>query len=101
MTTTDPADTVTIRVTINGTTENPWHRYALRCNPFPQTGRHEWYGAEMAIASLDGEPVTSEQDIRDRLPLFAAPFVDLCIAQYRPGERVSFLVSFPADRGER
>jgi len=89
--------TIRLRVTINGTTENWWHAYNLQRNPFPQLGKAEWHRAEMMVASLDGDPVTSEQDIRDRLPGFSPDFVRLCIEQYVPGQRVTFLVTWPAD----
>lgn len=83
---------VYLRVVINGTDRNLWNGWGLKQNPFPQLGKAEWYAAERKIASLDGAPVTSVQDIRDRLPGFSAEFVEACIAHYAPGERVGFTV---------
>jgi hypothetical protein len=91
--------TIRLRVVINGTSENRWHRYRLQRNPFPQLGHVEWHAAEMMVASLDGDPITSEQDIRDRLPGFSPEFVELCCARYVPGERVAFLVCWKVDDG--
>jgi len=82
-------------VRINGTGSNPYHRLGLRQNPFVQLGRAEYVAAERMVASLDGDPVTCEQDIRDRLPGFAPEFVELCVANWRPGQRVTFTVSWP------
>jgi hypothetical protein len=90
---------VAITVTINGTDANPWARYQLKANPFPQIAKAEYEGAERALASLDGEPVTSAEDIRARLRGFSEEFVAGCIARWQPGKRISFRVSFPADRG--
>jgi hypothetical protein len=95
----DSPEQITITVTINGTAQNPWHRYNLRQNPFPQLAKAEYDAACRAIASLDGDPITDAQQIRDRLPGFGAPFVELCVSQYRPGQRVCFRVTFPAERG--
>jgi hypothetical protein len=90
--------TLTMVVTINGTGVNPWHRLGLRCNPFPQIGRAETDAAERQVASLDGDPVTGEADIRARLAGFTPEFIDGIVAQWRPGERVRFTVTFPDTR---
>lgn len=87
-----------LRVTINGTDENPWSKMGLRQNPFPQLGIAEYDRAEAMVASLDGDPVKSEQDIRDRLKGFTEEFVQCCIDRYQPGERVQFTVTFPDRR---
>lgn len=92
--------TLTVRVTINGTTENPWGRYGLTCNPFPQLAKAEFSRGERQIASLDGDPVTDEADLRERLAGFSAEFIELCVSQYQPGQRVRFAVTFPAARPE-
>lgn len=85
-------------VTVNGTADNPWHRFGLTQNPFPQIGRAEYTRGEQQINSLDGDPVRSEADIRARLAGFTAEFVDGVVARWRPGERVSFRVTFPDGR---
>lgn len=92
-------DLVRITVRINGTDENPWGRYGLKVNPFPQTGIGELQAGEMALASLDGEPITSAADIRKRLKGFSDELVDLCIQQWMPGQRVEFDITFPRARG--
>jgi len=94
----DDGQTFTMAVTINGTDVNPWVKYGLRQNPFPQLGKHEFNPAERQVASLDGEPVRSAADIRERLRGFTPEFVDLCIASYLPGERIRFTVTFPESR---
>jgi hypothetical protein len=95
----DQPERLTITVTINGTDANPWARYQLKANPFPQLAKAEYDGAERALASLDGEPVRTAEDIRARLRGFSEEFVAGCIARWQPGKRISFSVSFPADRG--
>ena len=35
-------DRIELNVTINGTGINPWHRFGLRQNPFPQLGKAEY-----------------------------------------------------------
>jgi hypothetical protein len=83
-----------IKVSINGTTENPWHRFGLARNPFPQIARYEWMVGQDALASLD-EPVSSADEIRGRLQgRVSVELVELCVAQYRPGEHVTFDITF-------
>ena len=47
-------DRIELNVTINGTGNNPWHRFGLRQNPFPQLGKTEYAAGERQLASLDG-----------------------------------------------
>jgi len=84
-------------VIINGTEDNVWLRWNLRHNPFPQESlaRAEWAAAAQQIASLDGEPVRSPQDIRDRLKGFSPEFIEGCISRWQPGQRTQFTVRFP------
>jgi hypothetical protein len=90
---------ITMRVRINGTGRNPWHRLNLQQNPFPQIGRAEFEEGERRIHSLDGDPVRSPQDIRERLEGFSEEFVTGCIERWRPGQRTEFEISFPDPRG--
>lgn len=85
-------------VIINGTDVNPWAQFGLTRNPFPQLGVGELTRGEMQVASLDGDPVTSADDIRTRLAGFAPEFVRLCVDNWRRGHRVGFTVTFPRSR---
>jgi hypothetical protein len=91
-------DRVTLLVTINGTSVNPWRKMGLRQNPFPQLGIAELQAGEEMIASLDGDPVTCEQDIRDRLAGCTDELIEGCIARWQPGKRVRFSITFPRER---
>lgn len=90
-----------LRVTLNGTDKNPYARYGLKHNPFPQMGKAEYQGAEMAVNSLGGEPIKDEADIRRRLRGFSAEFVNLCVHNFKPGVTVSFYVTFKKSEGEK
>lgn len=87
--------TLTMTVTINGTDSNRWNRLGMTQNPFPQLGKSEYDIGEMQIASLDADPVTGPDDIRQRLRGFSDEFIEGCISRYTPGERVRFTISFP------
>jgi hypothetical protein len=91
-------DRIELNVTINGTGMNPWHRFGLRQNPFPQTGQAEYAAGERKLASLDGDPVQTPDDIRERLAGFAPAFVEGVIQRWQPGHRVRFKVVFPGGR---
>lgn len=86
-------------VTINGTNKNPWNRWGLKCNPFPQTGKAEFWKWDQVLQALDSDPIKDLGELKERLRPFVGPeaqeFVDLCCQQFRPGERVSFEVRFP------
>lgn len=92
------SDTLTMVVTINGTDTNYWQPMGLKQNPFPQLGIAEFNAAEMQINSLDGDPIEDEADIAARLAGFSAEFIEGCIARWRPGERVTFVIRFPRQR---
>ncbi len=91
-------DRIELNVTINGTDVNPWHRFGLRQNPFPQIGKAEYAAGERKLASLDGDPVRAADDIRERLAGFAPEFVEGIIRRWQPGRRVTFKIVFPAGR---
>ena len=86
---------IELSVTVNGTGMNPWHRFGLRQNPFPQTGKAEYAAGERQLASLDGDPVRTADDIRERLAGFDPEFVEGVIQRWRPGRRVRFKIVFP------
>jgi hypothetical protein len=87
----------TIKVRLNGTDENIWHKWGLKKNPFPQIGKAEFDAAERQINSLDGDPIKNIADIRRRLEGFDREFIELCIKQFKPGKRTVFEVTFPED----
>jgi hypothetical protein len=91
---------LTLRVTLNGTDANPWHRFGLKLNPFPQIARAELTGAMRQLASLDGDPIRDEADLRARLRGWSEEFIEACLANFKPGKRTRFVVSFPGSRGE-
>jgi hypothetical protein len=91
-------DRIELNVTINGTDMNPWHRFGLRQNPFPQIGKAEYAAGERQLASLDGDPVRAAEDIRERLAGFDPEFVEGVIRRWQPGRRVTFKIVFPAGR---
>ena len=91
-------DRIELNVTINGTGINPWHRFGLRQNPFPQIGKAEYAAGERKLASLDGDPVRTADDIRERLAGFGPAFVEGVIQRWQPGRRVRFKIVFPGGR---
>jgi hypothetical protein len=86
---------IELHVTINGTDTNPWHRFGLRRNPFPQTGKAEYAAGERKLASLDAAPVRTADDIRERLAGFDQEFAGGVIQRWQPGHRVRFKIVFP------
>jgi hypothetical protein len=91
-------DRIELNVTINGTGINPWHRFGLRQNLFPQLGKAEYAAGERQLASLDGDPVRTADDIRERLAGFGPEFVEGVIQRWQPGRRVRFKIVFPGGR---
>jgi hypothetical protein len=91
-------DRIELNVTINGTDMNPWHRFGLRQNPFLQTGKAEYAAGERQLASLDGDPVRTADDIRQRLAGFGPEFIEGVIQRWQPGRRVRFKIVFPGGR---
>jgi hypothetical protein len=96
----DPGEPEQVEVTftINGTRTNPFAYWGLSQNPFPSSGIHEFAAAEARLASLGGEPVLSEDDIRDRLRGFDPAFVERCIRAWVPGQIVHITMRFPRGR---
>ena len=84
-----------LRVDLNGTSENPYHRYGLSQNPFPQLAKHEYSGACRRIQYLGGDPIPDTQYIRKILEGFSDEFVELCCERFVPGKYISFNVEFP------
>src|SRR5689334_15285804 len=89
-----------IRVELNGTKVNHWHKLGLTQNPFPQIARAEYTGACIRLQSLGGDPIPEGRAaayIRERLEGFTEEFINLCIQQYRPGAMVRFIATWPME----
>jgi hypothetical protein len=88
--------TLSFTVRLIGTDRNPFHRWGLTQNPFPEIPNAEFQAGLMAINSLGGDPITGPDDIRRRLAgRCSAELIELCVARFRPGEHVEFAVTFP------
>ena len=88
-------------VSLNGTATNPWRKYGLTQNPFPAVARHEYAAASLRMQSLGGDPIPhdrAEQYIRERLTGFSEEFAALCVEKFKPGEYVTFTVTFEETR---
>jgi hypothetical protein len=96
----NPPKTLTVTIRLNGTDTNSWHKFSLRCNPFPQFAQYELDRGMHAINELDGDPLNGPTDIQQRLQgRVSQELIDLCIRQFKPGERVEFDVEFPNTTG--
>lgn len=91
-------ETMSVTVSINGTDENPFARWGLRCNPFPQIAEAEFVTGCMRLNELAAGPVRSTGQIRQILAGFSAEFVELACEKYKPSERVTYVVEFPRAR---
>jgi hypothetical protein len=94
----DKPEMVTLKVYINGTDTNRWHKYGMKVNPFPQVAKLEWQQIDSMINHLDGDPIKSEEELLERLKGFSPKFIDLCKQHYKPGERTSFRVRVPLEQ---
>lgn len=91
----DQVGKVPLRVTLNGTNVNPFLRYGLTCNPFPQISKHELMPAMVQLSKLAAEPIPTygyELHIRETLTGWSDEFVQLCVENFVPGERRTFTV---------
>jgi hypothetical protein len=84
-----------LKIVLNGTSVNPYHRWGMAQNPFPQHPRAELNAAMMQVNSLDGDPITGPDDIRRRLAGWDPEFVEGVIERFQPGKRIGFVVEFP------
>jgi hypothetical protein len=89
--------TMKIRVYLNGTQVNPYHKLGLKCNPFPQIARYEYRAADWALAHLSAEPIPNVEHIKKVLTEAGASkeFIELCCAKFVSGKRVGFEIEFP------
>lgn len=86
---------IRLTVKLNGTKINPFARWGLRCNPFPQIGKYELMPMQRRLNELGGEPIKDEADLRKRLEGFEPSFIEGCVARFKPGEMVQFDITFP------
>ena len=84
---------VTFVVELNGTDENPYHRFGVTQNPFP-LGDAEYDAAYRIVQSLGGDPIPDIDYIKRKLQGFSQEFVDLCCRKFEKGKMVRFGVSF-------
>lgn len=87
--------TARITVRLNGTDKNPHAAFGMRCNPFPQIADYELMPVQRKLAELGGEPIRDCDDIRQRLAGFEPSFIEGCCQRFRPGEMVTFDITFP------
>lgn len=80
-------------VELNGTEENPYHRFGVVQNPFP-LGKSEYDAVYRVVQSLGGNPIPNISYIRRKLEGFSPEFVDLCCRKFEKGKMVRFNVSF-------
>lgn len=83
---------IKIRVELNGTSENPWHKMGLTQNPIPQLAKYELDRACLIVQKLGGDPIPNTDYIRETLKGFSPEFTELCCAKFVPGETVKFEV---------
>ena len=87
-----------LRVALNGTNENPWIKYGLTQNPFPQTAKMEHDDACLRLQALSGEPIKNMDQIRKQLDGYFSPeFIELCCEKFAPGYMIKFLVEWKDD----
>jgi hypothetical protein len=83
------------KVELNGTNENPYHRFGLSQNPFPQIAKHEFAQHMLQIQKLGGDPIPNTQYIRDTLKGFTNEFINGCCEHFIPGQYVTFEMEYP------
>lgn len=87
-------ETHMLRVTLNGTTMNPFHRLGLRQNPFPQIAKAEVDRLCLHLQVLEGDPIPNIDYIRKHLKGWSDEFVQICCHKFTPGEMVTFYVAW-------
>ena len=85
---------VKLRIALNGTDQNPYHKYGLTQNPFPQIAQAEYVNPVLIIQSLGGDPIPDTDYIRKKLKGFSKEFVELCCSRFVKGAMVEFEVTF-------
>ena len=88
---------ICLRVTLNGSAENPYHWYSLTQNPFPSTPRYGGRTAEYErILACLLHPIKDVADLRSRLESYylTEEFISGCCERFKPGEIVHFSITF-------
>lgn len=87
-----------IEVVLNGTNENPFHRFGLKQNPFPHIAVAEYSPHILHLQALGGDPIPDVEYIRNHLKGWSQEFVDLCCNRFVKGQMVKFKAVFPTGR---
>jgi|SRR5215510_15540392 len=92
------ANTIQLRVTINGTDVNPYEKLGLKQNPFSQLGKMEYDFICRKLNLLEATPMKSADELRAWLQKerCTKEFIDLCVQHYRKGQTTRFYITFPA-----
>lgn len=84
-----------LKVELNGTSVNPFHKMGLTQNPFPQIASAELSGSCLHLQKLGADPIPNADYIRKHLEgRMSQEFIELCCEQFKPGELVSFEIEF-------
>jgi len=85
---------IRLTIRINGTDENPFHKFGLKMNPFPQIPGAEFMPAMYQLNKLAAQPIKNREQIREILQGWSEEFVELCCRKFEPGKMVEFVVEF-------
>lgn len=95
-TTAKNAQMAEVRIELNGTDTNPWHKFGLTQNPFPQLARMETDRYVLRWQGLGGDPIPDADYIRSHLKGYATQeLIELCVASFRKGTLVKFIITWP------
>ena|SRR5436190_3834341 len=81
-----------VEIIINGGPDNVWHRWDLRCNPFPYVPKYEFARFNRVLQNLDSDPIPDRAALLKIIEGGDPWFVEACTKAYRPGERTRFKV---------
>jgi hypothetical protein len=85
-----PANKRSLDICLNGTDANPFHKWGLKQNPFPQTGKREEDRHCLHIQALGGDPIPDIDYIRRHLAGWSQELIDICCRRFVKGEYVRF-----------
>lgn len=83
-----------LQVALNGTDSNPFHKFGLSQNPFPQIAEYELTSRCLNLQKLGGDPIPDTDYIRKVLDGWSEEFIELCCKMFKKGEYVRFEVEF-------